>query len=183
VIEFSESLIQMWLMWRRHRRSFVLPNYTPAGWWECDVFELRTSGYFVEYEIKISLSDFRADREKAKEDRWLRSPKRMKHEELLQRSTSGPSRFFYVVPEGLIGACDVPEWSGLIVMRRSTSRHSSQLFEEVAKPAPRLHQQKLQPKIEEHARSVIYYRFHDLLYHTIPRGTPMAGDSAVDEPE
>lgn len=48
-------------------RSFVIPNYTPSGWFESDIFELTKSGYFREYEIKMSLSDFRADAVKARE--------------------------------------------------------------------------------------------------------------------
>ena len=61
--------IQKTLMRERFRRSFVLPNYTPHAWWESDVFEITAAGYFVEYEVKISVSDFKADAKK-RDDGW-----------------------------------------------------------------------------------------------------------------
>jgi len=56
--------IQRALILPRYRQSTVMPNYTPRGWWECDVFELTKAEMFVEYEIKLSRADFRADRNK-----------------------------------------------------------------------------------------------------------------------
>ena len=69
---------------RERWRKLRLPRYTPKGWWECDVFELTTSGYFREYEIKTSLSDFRNDAKKFKsgwamiDGHWTEAPKKEK---------------------------------------------------------------------------------------------------------
>jgi hypothetical protein len=53
--------IQQRLIVERYRRGICVPNYTPKDWWECDVFELTPAGYFREYEIKMTVADFRAD--------------------------------------------------------------------------------------------------------------------------
>jgi hypothetical protein len=56
----------------RWERNFVIPNYTPRHWFECDVFEVTRAGFFREYEVKLSRSDFFADRAKV-QHRWEES--------------------------------------------------------------------------------------------------------------
>lgn len=66
----NERTIQLALF--QHLRSTCVcaaPNYTPDGWWECDVWAVTRAGYGIEYEIKLSVHDFRADKQKAKR-RW-----------------------------------------------------------------------------------------------------------------
>lgn len=90
------------------------PNYTPAKWWECDLWTVTRSGYAVEYEIKLSARDFRADRAKIQR-RWngVEVTHHTKHERVGE--AIGPSRFFYVVPRDLVPAIEakLPEWAGL----------------------------------------------------------------------
>ena len=43
------------LLRKRYRRNFAIPNYSPDGWWECDVFELTPAGTFREYEVKVTV--------------------------------------------------------------------------------------------------------------------------------
>lgn len=44
--------IQRHIMRQRFQKSFILHNFTPSQWFECDIFEVTGNGYFIEYEIK-----------------------------------------------------------------------------------------------------------------------------------
>lgn len=164
----------------RYRRSFVLPNYTPKQWWECDVMEITASGFFREYEVKLTVGDFLADAKKVRaEDRYLGRLSTTKHSRLVLADPCGPCQFWYVTPEGLLHPSMVPDWAGLIEFRPTPNdfvEASHRRFvvdgpafdvrdirENQIKRAPRLHQLKADPKIEAHARSVLYYRLHNLL--------------------
>jgi len=154
--------IQQRLIVEKYRRSFVLPNYTPAGWFECDVFELTAAGYFREYEIKMSRGDFFNDAHKKKRiwDRRLEANKLTKHEMLEDCRTVGPRQFWFVVPPGLVKPSEVPEWSGLFVAESHKSGRppfSVRLKMEVE--APLLHGEKCCQKIAAHAKGVTYWRF------------------------
>lgn len=71
--------------------------------WEYDVLSLNKSGNITEYEVKISRSDFLADKKKRK----FKFYEGM-HFELM------PNRFYYVCPEGLIKVDEIPKYAGLI---------------------------------------------------------------------
>lgn len=143
----------------------LLPNYTPRNWFECDVFGVTKAGYFHEFEIKRTLSDFRADAHKAcrhlqrVNGRWthVESPQ-TKHEKLACRSADGPCQFWYVLPAGLVPECDVPEWAGLREFNPKIQQAYCGAIKTVRK-APSLHRQKIDAKIVEHARGVCYWRF------------------------
>jgi hypothetical protein len=153
---FTEALIQRAIMAGRWQKHFMLSNYTPLDWFEADCFEITKSGYFVEWEIKISLADFKADRHK--EDKYFKNGK--KHDRLLARDIKGPTRFYYVAPEGMIKPEDLPPWAGLweAVLGTGPGRTTAHIGETVA--APRLHKTKLDPKVREHALGVCYWRLH-----------------------
>lgn len=151
------------------RQSFFLPGYTPSGWWECDVFEVTKAGYFREYEIKTSRGDFFRDAAKAMPAPYpLRaaafasgSPEPTgprKHDRLAAGDPRGPSRFWYVVPAGLLMLDEVPEWAGLIECDLTGKR----VTQTVARAAPKLHGEPIDPEVAKHARGVCYYRFHEL---------------------
>lgn len=144
------------VMRERWRRSTILPNYTPRGWWECDVFELTPRGYFREFEVKVSRSDFLADAEKSRTS-W-KGPTKTKHGELSARSILGPTRFFFVVPDGLVTPEEVPEWAGLLVGERHDALRVSL---RQMKAAPSLHRQPFGDERAKHPLSVVYYRFHE----------------------
>lgn len=159
--------IQRALLWDRYRQSMVLPNYTPRKWWECDVFEITKAGYFREYEIKLSLSDFRADAAKAfTRFNWetrSHQPIRKKHDDMAAHSPLGPTAFHFVCPADLIPIGDIPPWAGLIYARqRVHSASPGNCLLDIIKPAPRLHNGKPDPKILQHARSICYWRYINL---------------------
>lgn len=169
----------------RYRVSIVAPNYTPRGWFECDVIELSKAGYFTEYEVKFSVSDFRADAKKF-ERRYNYSTgvttDRNKHAQLAVGDPKGPKRFWFVTPAGLTKATGVPNWAGLIEWRERPGRSSPRnvLFE-VARPAPILHREKADEKIRPHLMSIFYYRFQSLyLFKNYDSTHSSAGD--IGEP-
>lgn len=155
------------LVSRRWRRNFCLPNYTPRLWWECDLFEVTKADCFIEYEIKTARNDFFQDARKGrrgrfrydeKSDQWTGGLLAMKHELLAAGDKRGPQRFWYVVPDGLVEIDEIPEWAGYIKILWEKDR----LREKIMKRAPTLHTAKITDGVADHARSVCYYRFHDV---------------------
>lgn len=92
--------------------------------WESDYLALTKSGYFYEGEVKISKSDFKADKKKTRKHKILEGTYQPKmidkwdngffvtEEEKIKK----PHYFFYAVPEGLIEPNEVPEYAGLVYM-------------------------------------------------------------------
>lgn len=169
--------IQQRLMIDRYREGLVCPNYTPNGWWECDVFEMTKAGFFREYEIKLSLQDFRADRRKVSRhwngeivDGKFQMNEERKHDFLARGDSRGPVQFWFVAPRGIIPVEEVPEWAGLMECSYRTRwdpvKRMNVPTEEIAiceiKKARRLHGTKADPKIKEHVNSIFYYRFQNL---------------------
>lgn len=150
--------IQRLLMSNRYLQSFTLPSYTPSRWFECDVVRFTKPGYMQEFEIKVTKADFWNDANKHRMVKALGSQMFLKHQLLAMGWHEGPSVFYYCIPEGLIPIEDVPSWAGLIEVASRNGR----LYERIARRAPKLHTKKADPKIIDHARSVCYYRMHDL---------------------
>ncbi len=158
--KLTERLIQnrLWSAWGRVTGTLMVPNYTPAGWYECDLFYVTAAGFMREYEIKISVADFRADFGKGGEDvrllpgRGFQKVGHNKHQRLEADDPHGPRQFWYVVPEGLITAADVPDHAGLMYV--STKRYRPS----VVRDAPVLHSEKVRQSVLIHARGVCYYR-------------------------
>ncbi len=158
----------------RIRRNLCVPRYTPPDWFECDVFEVTKTGFFREYEVKLTVNDFREDAKKQREKRikpyvWG-TPKEFenKHELLSRGDPRGPSQFWFVTTPGLLKHTDLPVWAGLIELDdRGEGHRPSQRWttNEVVK-APNLHRRKFDPKHREWAVGACYYRFHDLLRAT-----------------
>lgn len=84
----------------------LMPNVF-VGEWESDVVRVTKAGYWTEYEIKVSISDYKRDMAK---QLGRRGPK--KHEIYCTGGTIIPKQFYFVVPFGMIN--EVPEHCGLI---------------------------------------------------------------------
>lgn len=161
--------IQRALIVERYSRSFVLPNYTPKGWWECDVFEITKAGYFVEWEIKLSRSDFLADQKKRRMGwRYREDLKRgemcelgAKHAKLKEADQAGPSRFWFVLPVGIVTLSEVPDFAGVMRAIRFSRDHAPpfRVRFEIERDAPRLHGLKCDQTVRDHAEGVCYWRF------------------------
>jgi hypothetical protein len=137
--------------WRQS--AVCVANYYPPHWWENDVFRITRDGYWIEYEIKTSLSDFKADAAKTKV--W-RGETVNKHQLLASGDLRGPSRFFFVVPAVL--DVDCPAWAGLI----RVSKLSRGLSKNICKPATKLHSAKAGPEALHLAMRAVYYRHGSL---------------------
>lgn len=136
-----------------HSKSMLIPNVHFGGG-ECDLLEVTRAGYAVEYEIKVSASDWRADLKKAK---WS-SP--------LRRFIS---RFYYVVPRDLLPFMpDIPEGVGVIVVdaywraERWNPEGRVDFHVEEARPARRfLSAPKLTDRQMQQLMTSLYYRYWD----------------------
>ena len=100
----SEERVAKILM--RHaldRQCIAIPN-TKAIWkrFESDVIVISKSDSICELEIKLSRSDFLADKKKVS-----------KHTRLLSGKCP-VNRFSYACPEGLIQLSDIPSYAGLV---------------------------------------------------------------------
>ncbi len=157
--DISERSIQQVLIREFWSSSWVLmPNYTPASWWECDLFRLTRAGYFYEYEIKLTKSDFRADQKKQKSF-WGGGPNRTtqsKYELLASDEGAGPKEFWIVVPEDLIRPNDLPDWAGL--MYASQTKHGDIRIRR-ERTATTFKRGKVDDKVGKLAISRAYYRY------------------------
>ncbi len=106
--------------------AYQFANHHIAGWSEADVWDITESNLMNEYEIKVSLGDFRADFNKTvicKNPKGYRNDKgrlewvtdRPKHDVLQGKYEKKlvPTRFSFVCPEGLISPDMLPEKYGL----------------------------------------------------------------------
>lgn len=148
----------------RSSRDLIMPNYTPRNWFECDVMAVTKAGYLEEYEIKLSASDFKADTKKESRGKWTyitnkfeEIGKKNKHKELQNKSPDGPSRFWFVVSHNIVDKIEIPEWAGLKVAYNFNK--NGNLYLKELKKAPKLHTNKIDDKIVEHAKSVCYWRY------------------------
>ncbi len=130
----------------------IAPNYTPMDWWECDLWAVTRNGYAAEYEIKLSVADFRADAKKSA----LRSKsgigwvEQNKHEQI-RTSEHAPSRFYYVVPKDMQSLLpEIPEWAGFIVVDG---------WPKIVKAAPRLHNRKARKREIRLAQTRMWHRY------------------------
>lgn len=157
------------IIYDRYRRNYCLNNFTPPGWFECDVFELTRSGFFREYEIKASRSDFQADNNKFKsqgewaDNRWVKLPDRVKHEELARGCSHGPCRFYFVTPIGLIKPSEVPQWAGLMQWEIDEDRSFPwNINLKTITEAPSLHRCKFTEERRRKLLEACYWRYHSL---------------------
>jgi len=159
----------------QYQRFLVITNFTPLGWWECDVWSMLRSGYTEECEIKTSLPDFRNDFKKShrRYTPGLRNGRNVnKHAALAAKDEMCPNRFYFVVPQGLSEdvAKELPEHAGLrIVITESGFRskgyyyHEGQVVE--LKRAPLLHKRKVSNDEFRYAATNLSYRWQALKFH------------------
>ena len=147
--------------------KYVLPNvYVFSHFWESDVFVLRQSGLCMEFEIKVSKSDFNADFKKKEKHQvlakgtyevaWYKGGVPMITNKVCPR----PNLFYYVVPEALVSVTEVPAYAGLIYVKEYTDfggRTYHHLME--IKKAPYLHKEKISLTLIQKVMDKIYYKF------------------------
>lgn len=151
------------LMRDRWPRGFTMPRYTPPGWWECDVFHLTDRGYFMEFEVKLTVADFRRDADKQMQKYPVpfgATPVfENKHALLALADHRAPSLFYYVTPEGLLDKEPLPPWAGWIEIYERTDDVRTHLYERSRVKAPKIHSVKY-ATTAEFAMTTAYYRMH-----------------------
>lgn len=105
--------------------------------WESDFFVQKQNGYSYEFEVKISRSDFFADKKKISKHLILSNGKFFEQKRLWNNDRTGdddkwiiqeterehsfrPNKFFYVVPQGLITVDELPKYAGLFYYEDGT---------------------------------------------------------------
>lgn len=159
--------------------QLMIPNYTPNHWFESDMIRVTNSGYMEEYEIKISVADFKIDCRKGPSERDKQfflsfSPEsstyknfdpRTKHERLASGDARGPCRFFFAMPEDMAAKVEIPEWAGLVTFRENQYGICMNRMDEETntyKKPKQLHKGKVCEKMMDHARGVFYFRYWNL---------------------
>lgn len=127
--KFIQDAVQKWLYERSH--IYQACNYNRSGYMEADILAITKSLMVTEVEVKISLSDYKADFKKTH-----------KHKLLSERDSKSssyiPNKFYYACPSGLIK--EVPDYAGLIWVGQNGDV-------EWIKTAPRLHKDKASDKL------------------------------------
>jgi len=139
------------IFFRRVAHNWIFPNFSPVGWFECDLFSVSKAGYFYEHEIKTSRSDFLNDQHKC---RVVDGKERTKYDLLLNGHTKGPSQFYYLVPQDLLQPEDIPIFAGLKYILTARNNRLATI-----KQAPTLHRVKVQEEIVRQIQVASYYRF------------------------
>lgn len=159
-----QNLIYWWATCKNHR--CIVPNIYLYDW-ESDVLSVTKAGFSHEFEIKTSVSDFKADFKKngkhqvldsgcreptEYEKRYIEMAKLRKHEGIYGHwldvltddnkiKGSRPNYFWYVCPEGMIEIENVPEYAGLLYIMDGKYISYNKF-----KKAPRLHNEKVSEK-------------------------------------
>ena len=172
--EPTEAWIQSRLYWRWGvGRAVSMPNVFVYGGNESDFLTITKAGYVDEYEIKLSRSDFNADKRKARHESYLwRSPwrswggvwypgahggERIKytHVRLEGLAPQYPNRFWYVAPAGLLTLEDLPKFAGLV------EYHHQRNTLAVVHKAPKLHGERAPASIKSAMLRAAYFRYSE----------------------
>jgi hypothetical protein len=99
------------------QHSPIAPNFQTIYMNECDVISVNKRNLTHEFEIKISLSDFKADFKKTQKHRLLKTGKGTvvhRGKKTNQISFQTCNYFYYVCPACLIHQDMIPSYAGLI---------------------------------------------------------------------
>jgi hypothetical protein len=144
----SEKIIQEGLeRYYKDKAKYMLTNAFIYNW-ESDFWILRNSNSMaIEFEIKISRSDFFADKKKVEKHLLLSTGQTNNKrytgsgQDRVELPTLRPNQFYYVVPKGLIKVEELPPYVGLIEMDVYTEGDYTSCYPAagVKKRAPFLH--------------------------------------------
>ena len=110
--------------------KYKIPNIFAFDW-ESDYFIQKENDYCYEFEVKISRSDFFADRKKTEKIKILSTGLNS-----FNNKCNRPNKFFYILPEGLIKPEEIPSYAGYMSISNGGTITT-------IKEAPFLHKEKL----------------------------------------
>ena len=151
----NETKLQKAFYRKTHNRyTLLVPNVYLRGYpCELDLFGLRRSGYSDEIEIKLSVSDFRADFNKSiqvlleepmmHENGYLTKYVPMLKHDAIPKKLIPCNYFSFLMPHTIIDKCDIPEYAGVYVFTKYGRVQQ-------VKAAPLLHRVKLSEESKYH---------------------------------
>lgn len=147
--QIVQSVLLRYALDEKHH-VLAVPNSTVLFRWEADMASITQAGLVHEYEVKVSLADYRRD-----------FGKKWKHDNLQNWHYRSPNYFWYVTYGFEI---EPPEYTGwLEVVERTRGRG---LSVKVRKEAPRLHKEKVTDKQKETVGRLLAYRLKNM-YHSV----------------
>lgn len=149
------------LVSRYHYREFTCMTEAEVDGFRADFVAVTKAGYLTEFEIKISASDWRSEKERRK---WMVSRPHVR-------------QFYYVVPEHLASKVPdfVPATAGILAARPDGDR--DWIVEH--RPATRMRALKVEPAWLRQMQVNAYYRF----WHAEYRRLHMAARPRSRKPE
>lgn len=114
--KFIQSAVQKWLYDKSN--VYQATNYCRSGYFESDILAVTPSLLVTEIEIKLSVSDYKADFKKT-----------AKHLRMINKTHTHikpiPNRFFYACPKGMLNVShQIPSYAGLLwIDERGYSRN------------------------------------------------------------
>jgi hypothetical protein len=178
----TEFEIQNYLYRYLGRRLTIFPNIDVITGYEADIIAVSRAGYAYEYEIKTSLSDFRADLKKLAKHATLSgkvirtgNPYSFDRSDIyIPESLADtkykwhyrcypdlrPKQFWYVISGFELTEKDVPEYAGLIDLSDGYKR---------IKQAPNLESKKVGQERINHAINNMLYRYWNMRI-SLPQG-------------
>jgi hypothetical protein len=159
------------MVMKRRAANKIIPNVF-IGNYEADIFEITKAGYTSEYEVKISKADFKSDANKnngyySNAETGFKHKINYKKDELARGDRV--NYFYYIVPEGLINKEDLPNYAGLIYVKKITTTyytHSKGYYDKellvynIIVSAPKLSNEKINQNQFLKCMESCYYRFH-----------------------
>lgn len=145
----------------RPSHLYTIPNIYRYDW-ESDILSITKSNMAIEYEIKVSVQDYKKDfTHKKEKHEVLKNGWRKAKNEREKRwrgeiiKSSRPNRFYYLVPSEMINEWDIPEYAGLLwyISKGKYTRIK------VMKKAPLLHKEKIDNDFIYNCLRGMYYKY------------------------
>lgn len=144
-----QAVLMRWAM--AHNMECAVPNTVEVFHWEADLITVTKAGLLHEFEIKISASDYKADKKKF-----------VKHWNLENGLRSNGPAYFWYVTHGF--DIEPPEYAGWLRVHERPDMPGN-FFVRVLKSAPRLHTNKIEPRRQAQILRSLAWRLVNMYQH------------------
>lgn len=143
----------------------AIPNFF-IGTYECDLYTVNVNHFSTEYEIKKTVADFKRDFNKNNHCfNWEEKRRNTETKHELIESGKRTNRFYYVVPETILGLIEIPKYAGLITF----DPNNNWSYFETIKKAPRLHPNPIDQDDITKIVKKLNYRHYSLIFNTFEK--------------